>query len=199
MYTVYENKEMTELQLFVRSFTSLSAESWDILASIATKIELKKRDYLVEAGKICHSLYLISKGYCRGFLVQDGVEVNTTFYLENEIATNINSYITRERSSFAIQACEPVVAYCFHKSEVLEAGRLSPQLNMAGKRCLQLIAAKQEKQLEMFRLLTAKKRYEYLEQYEPALLRRVSLTQLASYIGVARETLSRIRKKRTGK
>ena len=62
-----------------------------------------------------------------------------------------------------------------------------------------MIAAKQEKQLELYRLLTARQRYEYLEKNQPEIIQRVSLTQLSSYLGVARETLSRIRNKRLHK
>jgi CRP-like cAMP-binding protein len=71
-----------------------------------------------------------------------------------------------------------------------------PQLELAGKKNLEFIAAKQEKQLQLFRILTAKGRYEFLEKNNPELLQRVSISQLASYLGVKRETLSRIRNKR---
>jgi CRP-like cAMP-binding protein len=60
----------------------------------------------------------------------------------------------------------------------------------------EIIAAKQEKQLQLFRILTAKERYAFLEKNAPDLLQRVSISQLASYLGVKRETLSRIRNKR---
>ena len=188
---------MTDLLQFVRSLGSFSEESWQLLQSFTVTITLKKGDYLVQPQKVCETLFFISQGYCRAFYVQDGLEVNTSFYFENEIATHINSYITGAKASFAIQACEPVTAYRFDKKQVLDAGCSAPEIAAAGKRSLQLIAAKQEKQLELFRLLSARQRYEYLEQHQPAMLRRVSLTQLSSYLGVTRETLSRIRKKRT--
>jgi len=188
-----------DLLTFIHSFSDFSEESWNLLRSVIIKTEFKKCDHLVEADKVCNSLFFIRKGYCRAFNIQDGIEINTSFYFENDIATNMNSYVFNQKSTFAIQACEPVSAYRFDKSDVFEISKKAPEIELIAKRNLQMIAAKQEKQLELYRLLTARQRYEYLEKNQPEIIQRVSLTQLSSYLGVARETLSRIRNKRLHK
>ena len=188
-----------DLLTFIHSFSDFSEESWNLLRSISIDVEFKKVDHLVEADKVCNSLFFIRKGYCRAFNIQDGIEINTCFYFENDIATNMNSYVFNQKSTFAIQACEPISAYRFDKSDVFEIGKMAPEIELIAKRNLQMIAAKQEKQLELYRLLTARQRYEYLEKNQPEIIQRVPLTQLSSYLGVARETLSRIRNKRLHK
>ena len=188
-----------DLLTFIHSFSDFSEESWNLLRSVIIEVEFKKGDHLVEADKVCNSLFFIRKGYCRAFNIQDGIEINTCFYFENDIATNMNSYVFNQKSTFAIQACEPVSAYRFDKSDVFEISKKAPEIELIAKRNLQLIAAKQEKQLELYRLLTARQRYEYLEKNQPEIIQRVPLTQLSSYLGVARETLSRIRNKRLHK
>jgi len=188
-----------DLLIFIHSFSDFSEESWNLLRSVIIKTEFKKGEHLVEADKVCNSLFFIRKGYCRAFNIQDGIEINTSFYFENDIATNMNSYVFNQKSTFAIQACEPVSAYRFDKSDVFEISKKAPEIELIAKRNLQMIAAKQEKQLELYRLLTARQRYEYLEKNQPEIIQRVSLTQLSSYLGVARETLSRIRNKRLHK
>jgi len=188
-----------DLLKFIHSYSDFSEESWDLLRSVIIETEFRKGDHLVEADKVCNSLFFIRKGYCRAFNIQDGIEINTSFYFENDIATNMNSYVFNQNSTFAIQACEPVSAYRFDKSDVFEISKKAPEIELIAKRNLQMIAAKQEKQLELYRLLTARQRYEYLEKNQPEIIQRVSLTQLSSYLGVARETLSRIRNKRLHK
>jgi CRP-like cAMP-binding protein len=190
---------MKDLLTFIHSFSDFSEASWNLLRSITIEVEFKKGDYLVETNKICNSLFFIRKGYCRAFNIQEGIEINTCFYFENDIATNMNSYVFNQKSSFAIQACEPLLAYRFDKNNVFEISKKAPEIELIAKRNLQMIAAKQEKQLELYRLLTAKHRYEYLEKNQPEIIQRVSLTHLSSYLGVARETLSRIRTKRLHK
>lgn len=84
----------------------------------------------------------------------------------------------------------------FDMKTLREVSALDPAIETLGRKCLQLIAARQEKHAAMFKLMTAQERYEYLEQTDTRLLQRVSLTQLSSYLGIARETLSRIRSRR---
>ncbi|MCW3464004.1 hypothetical protein [Chitinophaga nivalis] len=50
--------------------------------------------------------------------------------------------------------------------------------------------------MALYKLMSAQERYAYLEQHHPEILQRVSLSQLSTYLGIARETLSRIRGRR---
>ena len=187
---------MRELLAYIHSFSVFSNDSWNILLPALSKLTFNKGDYLLRDGKVCSSLYFICQGYCRAFNIQDGVEVNTSFYFETDIATNTNSYLFGTKSTLAIQACEPLTVIKIDKATILEVSMRAPEIELIGKRNLQLIAARQEKQLELYRLLTATQRYEYLEKHQPAMLQRVPLTSLCSYLGVKRETLSRIRSRR---
>jgi hypothetical protein len=49
---------------------------------------------------------------------------------------------------------------------------------------------------DLFKIYTPTERYRYIEKNNPKLLQRISLSQMASYLGIARETLSRIRAKK---
>ncbi len=168
----------------------------EAIIPLFTTIEYKKGEEIIRCGKTCQSLYVIEQGFCRAYNVQGGQEVNLNFYFELETVTHKNSYVFNIPTDFAVVACEPMLIHRLDKPDILEATRQFPELEAAGKKNLELIAAKQERQLQLFRILTAKGRYEFLEQHDPALLQRVSISQLASYLGVKRETLSRIRNKR---
>ncbi|THU40278.1 Crp/Fnr family transcriptional regulator [Niastella caeni] len=177
-------------------FSDLSKNSLEILLPFFSRIDYKKGDELIRFGKPCQSLLLIDKGYCRAYNIQDGEEINFDFYFEYETVTNKNSYLFNKTSDFTVVACEPMIVYKINKTDLLYAIEQCPEIEIAGKKNLQAIAAKQEKQLQLFRILTAKGRYEFLEKNDPDLLQRVPISQLASYLGVKRETLSRIRNKR---
>ena len=186
---------MKDLSTFINSLTPFSAAAWELLNPALTTITFPKDAYLLEAGKVCDALFFISQGYCRAFYNKDGLEINTDFFFENEIATNINSFGKAEPSEFAIQACEALTVVRFDKTKLFEASKQSAEIETLGRKCLQRIAAKQEKHAAMYKLMNAQERYAYLEEHFPEMLQRVSLTQLSSYLGVARETLSRIRGK----
>jgi CRP-like cAMP-binding protein len=187
---------MDDLLKNIKQFSQLSKDSLAIVIPLFSKIEYRKGDEIIRFGKPCQSLFLIGQGFCRAYNIQDGSAVNLEFFFEYETVTNKNSYLFNKPSDFTVVACEPMIVYKIDKPDLLNAIRQYPEIEIAGKRNLELIAAKQEKQLQLFRILTAKGRYEFLEKNDPDLLRRVSISQLASYLGVKRETLSRIRNKR---
>jgi CRP-like cAMP-binding protein len=188
---------MKKLLTHIRTLTPFSEKSWEILLPALSPVEMEKGEYLVKEGEICQAIYFISAGYCKAFHTVDGEEKNTNFYLENEFATNIQSLTQHVPSTYFIQACESLRAVRFDKIKLLEAYRQSHEIESLGRKLLELVVAQQESQLAMFKLLSAQQRYEYLQKYKPALFQRVSLTQLSSYLGMSRETLSRIRSKRT--
>lgn len=187
---------MQNLLKYIHSLTDFSEKSWETLLPALTKVKIEKGGYLLKEDQVCDSLYFIDEGYCRSYFNKDGFEKNTAFYFEGEIVTNINSFANNQKSSYYIQACEPLAAILFDKDKLFKAAKQAPEVELLGRKCLRTIAAKLEEHANLFKLFTAQERYEFLEQNQPEMLRRVSLTQLSSYLGIARETLSRIRKRR---
>ncbi len=180
----------------IKQLSVLSPESIDFMIPFFSKLEFRKGEEIIRAGKPCQSLFMIAKGFCRAYNVQNGEEVNLEFFFEYETVTNKNSYLFNKPADFTVVACEPMVVYRINKNDIQYAISQRPEVELAGKKNLELIAAKQEKQLQLFRILTAKGRYEFLENNNPEILQRISISQLASWLGVKRETLSRIRNKR---
>lgn len=181
---------------YIQSLTLYTDKNWELLYPALSIVAFKKEEYLLETGKVCQALFYISKGYCRAFYDKEGRDINTAFFFEDDIATNINSFARGEQSGYAIQAMEAVTAVRFDKQLLYAAAIKDPDIEMLGRKCLQRIAAKQEQHTAIYQLMTGLERYEYMEEHFPDLVQRVSLTQLSSYLGVARETLSRIRARR---
>ena len=188
---------MEDLLKYLRSLTEFSDEGWSLLQSCLTKKKYKKNEFLLKEGQICHSLFYIQKGYCKFYFEIDGIVKNTAFFFENEIATNVDSFGSGRSSEFNIIACEPLMTIVFDKSKLFEAAKRSSEIETVGRSCIRLFATKQEEFANLFKLYTPQQRLEYLETKHPQILQRVSLSQLASFLGVARETLSRIRKRRS--
>ena len=187
---------MENLLNYIRSLNYFSDESWEQLQPALTKRTFKKNELLLKQGEICHSLFYIDKGYCKSYFNIDGILKNTGFFFENDIATNISSFGSGLPSEFNIVSCEPLTAIIFNKAKLFQASQQCAEIETLGRNCIRLSAIKQEAFSNMFKLYSAQERLEYLETKHPDILQRVSLSQLASFLGVARETLSRIRKRR---
>ena len=188
---------MNNLLKYNRSLTSFSDRSWDLLQPALTKRRFKKNELLLKEGQVCNSLFYIDEGYCKSYYEIDGVTKNTGFFFENEIATNINSFGSGEKSEFNLVACEPLSTIVFDKEKLFLASKKAREIETLGRNCIRLFASKQEEFSILFKLYSATERLKYLETNHPIILERVPLSQLSSFLGVARETLSRIRKRRT--
>lgn len=187
---------MDNLLKYIRSLTSFSDTSWELLKPALTRKVFKKNELLLKQGQVCNSLFYIDSGYCKSYYEIDGVVKNTGFFFENEITTNINSFGNGQKSEFNIVACEPLTTIIFDKDKLFQAAKQANEIETLGRNCIRLFATKQEEFATLFKLYSAQERLEYLETKHPEILQRVSLSQLASFLGVARETLSRIRKRR---
>jgi CRP-like cAMP-binding protein len=187
---------MDNLLKYIRSLTAFSDESWALLKIALSERELKKNEILLKEGEVCSSLFYIDKGYCKSYYDINGIVKNTGFFFENEIATNISSFGNGKRSEFNIIACEPLTVIVFDKDKLFRLAGQAAEIESLGRNCIRLFAMKQEEFSNLFKLYSAQERLQYLETRYPEILQRVSLSQLSSFLGVARETLSRIRKRR---
>lgn len=168
-----------------------------LLQTVLEKKDFKKNEFLLREGQVCQSLFFINRGYCKSYYNLDGMVKNTAFYFENDIATNIASFGSGHRSEFNIVACEPMTVTIFDKRALAEATKQSHEIEAVGRSCIRVFAARQEEFSTLFKLYAASERLEYIEKKHPHMLQRISLSQLASFLGVTRETLSRIRRRRT--
>lgn len=184
---------MDRLKKYITSITEFSDESWAILQGCITVIDAARNTDILKEGEKCNAVYFLAEGYCRSFYLQDGREINTGFYFENDFVTNLKSLTTSSRSEYFIRTGEKSKIFSINKTALLEAYKKSHQLETFGRKVLELISLKQEEHSNSFKLYTPSEQYHRLVQQHPHILQRVSLTQLSSYLGISRETLSRIR------
>jgi len=184
----------TSLHKTITELTEISVSGLDQLFAIASKKELKKGEMVLQQGQVCPSIIFVEKGYLRSFIDKDGTDINTDFTFENGFSTNLKSLRSNTPSDTNIQAGEPSTIYAFDKDTLLDLYKVSPEIESFGRKLLEQLLIAQEEHSNLFKLYAPNERYHYLELHKPQILQRISLTQLASYLGMARETLSRIRK-----
>lgn len=189
--------KMERLRSYIHSLIDLSEEAWSVFRPALTTMGYKKGHCFLQEGQVCNNLFFISAGYCRAFYMKGDQEVNINFFFESDIATNLNSFYNGERSGFSIQACENGTAIVFDKEKLFAAAQENQEIETLGRLCVTQTAARLERHASLFKIMTPQERYEYLEKHHPAMLQRVPLNQLSSYLGIARETLSRIRGRRS--
>lgn len=157
--------------------------------------QIPKGTVLLQEGKIGKNCWFIEKGYIRAVQDKDGKEININFWFEDEFAVNYSSQCYGKPSDYNLVAGEDLEVWEFEDTFLKSLFDKAQRFETFGRKLLEQMVMNQEQHLTLFKMNTPMERYQYIESEKPELLQRISLTMLSSYLGMSRETLSRIRKR----
>ena len=186
---------MEELTNYLLQFQSLNKQQIDLVLSKVEEHTIEKDAYFSEAGKIPRAVAFVLDGIFRVcYFNKEGEEITKYFIDENNFAVDINSYGYGVPSSEYIQAVVKTKILVFHKSTLDELSEtIVPWDSMISKIISKALIEKVSRISPMM-AEDAKTRYiEFLNRF-PTLANRVPLNHLASYIGITKSSLSRIRR-----
>lgn len=185
---------MTEKLIYtLNEITHFSDEELTLIEPFFERITLDKNEILLEEGQNCTTFFWIESGMLRNYYNNDGLDVNLSFAFENQFTTNFEAYINREPSKTIIQAMEKTNVWIVNARGFSNEYGSSTTFSTFMRRLAIRLLMTTEEHHNMMRMNTPADRYHYIVEKRPELVQRVSLTHLASYIGISRETLSRIR------
>jgi CRP-like cAMP-binding protein len=177
----------------ISTFTAFSNETWELIESVLSVREFKKGEYSVEEGKICRHIDFIYQGSFRAYSNKDGEDITTGIYLEGICLTNMKSLSAGTASHLYLQALEDSITARLYKEELIGLYEKSAELQAVGRAILEGMIVEENDWKEMYTLYDPEERYKFLMQKSPEIIQRISLQYVASFLGIRRETLSRIR------
>ncbi|PZR28816.1 MAG: cyclic nucleotide-binding protein [Citrobacter freundii] len=164
---------------------------------IRTSMEFKKlrrKQFFLEEGKVCKFTGFILKGAMRQFSVDDsGAEHILQLTIENWWVVDRQSFMNQTPSKYFIEAWEDTELLLLPRAQ-LDTILTIPAINAMFWQMSENNHIASQKRLDDTISLNAVSRYENFQQQYPEIVQRFPLHQIASYLGIARETLSRIRK-----
>ncbi len=174
-------------------YTPLQTEEIQRIVAETPIKTVKKGSLLLREGQISQVCYYVFKGCVREYYLLDGEEKTSEFYLEGDSISDDLGKIERRPSRKYWECLEDTTLSVFTQAQEEKMYRLFPSLES-------LCRIETEKKFGQFRELMAfylasspEERYLNLLKTRPELLSRVPQYQLASYLGVKPESLSRIR------
>lgn len=158
--------------------------------------EFNKNDLYINSGQIQKQGGFLVKGLMRAFHTDDvGTEKNIYFIPENEYTFHYASFMDNKPSPLSFQCLEKSIIVNFSSGYLQYIYDEIPKFEKYGRLIVETKLKMQQERLESFLFQNAEKRYiDFLSNY-PQLFHRISISQLCSYLGVERQTLTRIRKK----
>lgn len=160
--------------------------------------ELKPKDFYISANMIQNEIGFVFSGLLRFFYVDKKLnQITVKFVCENEFATDFPAFINQTPSKYYFQCIEPTIIVSLSLQHILEGYEKFPILERYGRLVAEEIVKIQQKRIASFLFETAEERYiQFVKEY-PTLFNRVSVSDLSSYLGIERQSLTRIRKKLT--
>ena len=181
---------------YIHQFIRPEDEELHFIESLFRERNFSKNQNIVDAGKVCSSLFFVKKGSLRSYYQTEEKEVTYWFSTEGMFATSFYSFISRKVGFETIQCLEDSVLIEIPYGKLQEAFLQSHKLETLWRKVSELYYVQLEERTYNFQRYDAKERYDILLSKYPEWIFRFSLGHIASYLGISQETLSRIRAKK---
>jgi len=162
--------------------------------------KVKRRHFILQEGDVCKHVSFVVNGCFKMYKVDNkGSEHNLQFSIENGWIADLGSFYTNQPSELYIEALEPSTILQITHDDMIYLYTNYPKFDKIFRVLIENAFIKIQKRVLQNISSTAEERYlDFLKNY-PNLFNRISNVQIASYIGVTPEFLSKIRKNITTK
>lgn len=173
----------------------LTSDEVILIVDNANIRSFKKGTVLLREGQVAKECFFVLKGLVREYYLKDGEERSTNFYTEMQPVNSFTSHSRAKASRHFFVCAEDCVLTVGTDSLEQEMCRRIPRLESIIRQEVENNTGKIQDEMAKFITSTPEELYTDLVENRPELLNRVPQHQIASYLGVKPETLSRIRKR----
>lgn len=177
---------------FMSKYISITEDEKDILTDLNLFHSFKKETNLLEKGQKSNKGYFVLKGCIRSYYIVDGEEKTTAFYTEMEGVTP-QCATNNKPSEYYISCVENSIVLIANPEIEAEMFQKFPKFETMCRLLSEERLMKQQLDFDSFKTSSPEQRYLNLLNKRPDLIQRVPQHQLASFLGVKPQSLSRIK------
>ena len=168
----------------------------DAFQAVTDIKKFKRGEFLLRFEAVCTQCFWVEQGVLRKFYVHQERDITTEFYSKDDLAISFESYTLQKPSRESIQALTDSTVRIIDLYEFQKRKSMHPKLAELDLMLTEYYALSLEEKVFELQTQNATQRYEKLLAKSPQIIQQVAVTQLAAYLHVSLETLSRIRAKR---
>lgn len=181
---------------YMNKYAVISEEDFKDFLDHFSQKRIRKKEYLLEEGEICKYMAFIVKGAMRQYYMDEkGVEHIVNLYVEDWWAVDRESFVMCTPSIFTIDAWEDCEVLLISRENTLKLRNQCRAFNELLLKLDEQNTISTQKRITYSISFTAEIRYKYFIDNYPYFVNRFPQHIIASYLGITKDTLSRIRKK----
>lgn len=177
---------------FISKYIILSDEEKNAIVSLNIFKNVKKGTILLKEGQKSENGYFVLEGCLRSYYMIDGEEKTTAFYTEMEGVTP-SCVVYKGPSKYFVAAIEDSIISVSNPNMESEIFEKFPKFEKLCRIMSEELMAKQQINFDNFKTSSPEQRYLNLLQQRPDIIQRVPQHQLASFLGIKPQSLSRLK------
>jgi CRP/FNR family transcriptional regulator, anaerobic regulatory protein len=184
---------MTDILQYFNKLSQLDPLATDdFLKNLKVK-KFKKGDYLLNQGDICKNLFFINEGLTKIFFYRDDKEFIMRFCHENLMFSVFESYLTQTHSNYAIMALETTTVTTLNYDSMELLCKKHHCIETFFRKLISIATVKMTRRISEMLEKNASESYNQFISENNKILQRINLGDLAKYLGITQQSLSRIR------
>lgn len=179
---------------YLAKYISLNDDEKKAIIDMNIFKQYKKGTILLKEGQMSDYGYFVIKGCIRSYYITDGDEKTTDFYTEAE---SLEPLCKRDKkpSTYFVSCVEDVILVVGNSEMEKIIFQKIPKFEALCRILAEELLAKNKTEFDIFKITSPEQRYLNLQKNRPDLIQRVPQYQIASYLGLTPQSLSRIRKR----
>lgn len=184
-----------KLLSYFSGFLPLSQDEIEAIDKTMRVKQYKKGSILLREGEISTEVYFVLEGIVRQYYLVNGEEKTSDFFTDEQWVLTLSGIHPDAPSAHYLECCTDCSLVVGDSSKGEDLYKRFPKLETISRKLMEHVFAERQKKIETFTINTPLLRYQDLLKSRPDLFQRIPQYQIASYIGVTPESLSRIRKR----
>jgi len=184
------------IEEFIKSLVNFSEEDLKKFLSRSLTKEVKKKTILLQEGEVCSEVYFVIKGCIRLYYIKDGEDISECFFTEGVLAGAHDSFISQHITRNWLETTEDCTLLIITYDNLQLLYQEIPLMNELVRKVMEERFVYLQQLFTSYILDTPEERYEKLVRERPDLINRIPQHQIATFLGITKVSLSRIRNRR---